>query len=64
MMVAAQSLAEHDEQRVDLLFVVGEEKSSDGARAANHAPGHQPFPGQRRAHGRAARLGRQGVDGS
>ena len=38
MMVAAQSLAELDERRVDLLFVVGEEKSSDGARAANRLP--------------------------
>jgi acetylornithine deacetylase len=35
MMAAAQSLAEHGENSVDLLFVVGEEKSSDGARAAN-----------------------------
>jgi acetylornithine deacetylase len=38
MMVAAQSLADHGEERVDLLFVVGEEKSSDGARAANTLP--------------------------
>jgi acetylornithine deacetylase len=36
MMVAAEQLATEDEQRVDLLFVVGEEKNSDGARAANH----------------------------
>jgi acetylornithine deacetylase len=35
MMAAAQLLADQGEQRVDLLFVVGEEKSSDGARAAN-----------------------------
>jgi acetylornithine deacetylase len=35
MMVAADNLANKDEQRVDLLFVVGEEKGSDGARAAN-----------------------------
>ncbi|MEO7039499.1 MAG: M20/M25/M40 family metallo-hydrolase [Candidatus Elarobacter sp.] len=38
MMVAAQSLAEEGEKRVDLLLVVGEEKSSDGARAANLLP--------------------------
>jgi acetylornithine deacetylase len=35
MMVAADNLARAGEQRVDLLFVVGEEKGSDGARAAN-----------------------------
>jgi len=35
MMVAAERLANAGEQRVDLLFVVGEEKGSDGARAAN-----------------------------
>jgi acetylornithine deacetylase len=35
MMTAAQTLAEQGEMGVDLLFVVGEEKSSDGARAAN-----------------------------
>jgi acetylornithine deacetylase len=35
MMIAAQRLAEQGEQRVDLLFVVGEEKGSPGARAAN-----------------------------
>lgn len=35
MMVAAQRLAEQGEERVDLLFVVGEEKGSPGARAAN-----------------------------
>jgi acetylornithine deacetylase len=35
MMVAAENLAKQGEQRVDLLFVVGEEKGSDGARAAN-----------------------------
>ncbi|HVA58550.1 MAG TPA: M20/M25/M40 family metallo-hydrolase [Gemmatimonadaceae bacterium] len=38
MMVAAQQLADEGEHRVDLLFVVGEEKNSDGARAANHLP--------------------------
>ena len=35
MMVAAQELAAAGEQRVDLLLLVGEEKNSDGARAAN-----------------------------
>jgi acetylornithine deacetylase len=35
MLVAADNLARSGENRVDLLFVVGEEKGSDGARAAN-----------------------------
>ncbi|HEX8848905.1 MAG TPA: M20/M25/M40 family metallo-hydrolase [Gemmatimonadaceae bacterium] len=35
MLAAADRLAGAGEQRVDLLFVVGEEKGSDGARAAN-----------------------------
>lgn len=35
MMVAAENLAAGGESRIDLLFVVGEEKGSDGARAAN-----------------------------
>jgi acetylornithine deacetylase len=38
MMVAADGLASEGENRVDLLFVVGEEKGSDGARAANRLP--------------------------
>jgi acetylornithine deacetylase len=38
MMVAAQQLADEGEQSVDLLLVVGEEQSSDGARAANLLP--------------------------
>lgn len=38
MMVAAQRLADMGEERVDLLFVVGEEKGSPGARAANRLP--------------------------
>jgi acetylornithine deacetylase len=38
MMVAADTLAADGETRVDLLFVVGEEKGSDGARAANRLP--------------------------
>jgi acetylornithine deacetylase len=36
MLCAAERLGESGEQRIDLLFVVGEEKGSDGARAANH----------------------------
>lgn len=43
MMVAAESLADAGENRVDLLFVVGEEKSSDGARAANSLPATSRF---------------------
>lgn len=35
MMAAADRLAKAGEERVDLLFVVGEEQGSDGARAAN-----------------------------
>ena len=35
MLVAAERLAAAGEQRVDVLFVVGEEAGSDGARAAN-----------------------------
>ena len=35
MLAAADRLAKAGEQRVDLLFVVGEEAGSDGARAAN-----------------------------
>ena len=38
MLVAADNLANAGEHRVDLLFVVGEEKGSDGARAANRLP--------------------------
>ena len=36
MLVAADRLVEAGEKRVELLFVVGEEKGSDGARAANN----------------------------
>jgi acetylornithine deacetylase len=35
MLAAADQLAQEGEERVDLLFLVGEEKGSDGARAAN-----------------------------
>src|SRR5205085_3984023 len=35
MLCAAERLSDAGEERVDLLFVVGEEKGSDGARAAN-----------------------------
>ncbi len=38
MLAAADRLQQEGEERVDLLFVVGEEKGSDGARAANHLP--------------------------
>jgi acetylornithine deacetylase len=43
MMVAAEKLAATGEQRVDLLLVVGEEKGSDGARAANRLPATSRF---------------------
>jgi len=36
MMIAADRLVGDGEKRVELLFVVGEEKGSDGARAANN----------------------------
>jgi acetylornithine deacetylase len=36
MLCAAERLGDAGEKRIDLLFVVGEEKGSDGARAANH----------------------------
>lgn len=38
MMTAANRLAHQGEERVDLLFVVGEERGSDGARMANQLP--------------------------
>ena len=43
MMTAADVLVSEGEHRVDLLFVVGEEKNSDGARAANHLPATSKF---------------------
>ena len=43
MMVAADKLAASGENRVDLLLVVGEEKGSDGARAANRLPATSRF---------------------
>jgi acetylornithine deacetylase len=43
MMVAADALAAEGESRVDLLLVVGEEKGSDGARAANRLPATSRF---------------------
>ena len=43
MMVAAERLAAAGEERVDLLFVVGEERGSDGARAANTLPATSRF---------------------
>lgn len=43
MMAAGELLVERGEERVDLLFVVGEEKGSDGARAANNLPATSRF---------------------
>jgi acetylornithine deacetylase len=43
MLVAADRLGAAGEQRVDLLFVVGEERGSDGARAANQLPASSRF---------------------
>lgn len=43
MIAAAERLVEAGEERVDLLLVVGEEKGSDGARAANHLPATSRF---------------------
>jgi acetylornithine deacetylase len=43
MMAAADRLVQSGEQRVDLLMVVGEEKGSDGARAANRLPATSRF---------------------
>jgi acetylornithine deacetylase len=43
MLVAADNLATAGENRVDLLFVVGEEKGSDGARAANRLAATSKF---------------------
>jgi len=43
MMVAADRLVADGEKRVQLLFVVGEEKGSDGARAANNLAANSRF---------------------
>jgi acetylornithine deacetylase len=43
MMAAADHLTKSGEKRADLLFVVGEEKGSDGARAANNLPTKSRF---------------------
>jgi acetylornithine deacetylase/succinyl-diaminopimelate desuccinylase-like protein len=43
MLVAADKLAKAGEERVDLLFVVGEEKGSDGARSANRLKATSKF---------------------
>src|SRR5215218_6834360 len=43
MLAAADRLADAGEDRVDLLLLVGEEKGSDGARAANHLPATSRF---------------------
>lgn len=43
MLAAADRLAKAGEQRVDLLFLVGEEQGSDGARAANRLSATSKF---------------------
>ncbi|MGH7655449.1 MAG: M20/M25/M40 family metallo-hydrolase, partial [Gemmatimonadaceae bacterium] len=43
MLVAADRLVAAGEERVDLLFVVGEERGSDGARLANQLPTTSKF---------------------
>src|SRR5579862_4221886 len=43
MLAAADHLVAAGEERVDLLFVVGEERGSDGARAANQLPATSTF---------------------
>src|SRR5829696_3944131 len=43
MLCAAERLTAAGENRIDLLLVVGEEKGSDGARAANHLPATSRF---------------------
>jgi len=43
MLAAADELVRSGEERLDLLFVVGEEKGSDGARAANRLPATSRF---------------------
>jgi acetylornithine deacetylase len=43
MLTAADRLASAGEERVDLLFVVGEERGSDGARLANQLPATSRF---------------------
>src|SRR3954466_10512261 len=43
MLCAAENLSGGNENRVDLLFVVGEEQGSDGARAANQLPATSKF---------------------
>ena len=43
MICAADHLVQSGEERVDLLFVVGEEAGSDGARAAAHLPATSRF---------------------
>jgi len=43
MMVTADRLINDGEKRIDVLFVVGEEKGSDGARAANNLRARSRF---------------------
>ena len=61
MLVAADNLATAGEQRVDLLFVVGEEKGSDGARAANRLARDEQVSRQRRADREQAGQRREGI---
>ena len=51
---AAERLRASGERRVGLLFVVGEERGSDGAAAANLTPRRLAVPDQRRADGQPA----------
>jgi len=45
MLAAAERLVKSGEERIDLLFVVGEEAGSDGARAANNLSATSKFLG-------------------
>ena len=47
MVAAAERLAERGERRIGLLFLVGEENGSDGARAAADLGPKGPLPDQR-----------------
>ena len=51
MVAAAEQLAAAGERRIGLLFLVGEENGSDGARVAAGLEPRGPLPRQRRADG-------------
>ena len=53
--MAAERLREAGQEKVGLLFVVGEERGSDGALAANELPPGRALPRERRAHGEPPR---------